>query len=273
MTFFAGPLPRQFAHRGASGTFPENTLAAFHAAREIGPLGFELDIHATADHEIVVFHDATVDRTTDGHGRVRDHTLAEIRGLDAGFGFSPDEGRTFPSRGRGVSVPTLREVLETFPETPLIIEIKQVESPLEESLAQLLQETASESRVLVFSLEQAPLDRYRALGRPWPTGFGPADVTEFLRRLNSGSWSGYRPPAAAFAVPVRWRGTQIVSAPFVGAAHDLGCEVFVWTVNEPAEIGALLDLGVDGVISDYPERLMRIVSERASSPGRHREGR
>ncbi|HUP01555.1 MAG TPA: glycerophosphodiester phosphodiesterase family protein, partial [Gemmatimonadota bacterium] len=166
-------------------------------------------------------------------------------------------------RAQGVTIPTLREVLETFSGTPLIIEIKQTEPPIEEDLARLLHETGSEPRALVFSLEQGPLDRYRALGGVHPTGFGPGDVAEFMRRLGSGAWDGYRPPAAAFAVPVRWRGTQIVSAAFTDTAHALGCEVFVWTINEPRAMHALLDLGADGLISDYPERLRQVVAERA----------
>lgn len=264
MTFFAGPLPRQFAHRGASGTFPENTFAAFRAAHEMGAERFELDIHSSADGEIVVFHDATVDRTTDGTGQVRNLQLSELRELDAGFRFSPDGGRTFPFRGEGITIPTLREVLGGFPDTPLIIEIKQTEPPMEERLARLLHETGAEPRALVFSLEQMPLDHYRALERSQPTGFGPVDVAEFLRRLGSDAWDGYRPPAVAFAVPVRWRGTQIVSTPFVRAAHGFGCEVFVWTVNDPREMHTLLNMGVDGLISDFPDRLNRVVAERAA---------
>ena len=127
MTFFSGPLPRQFAHRGASGTHPENTLASFRRARDEGAEAFELDVHRTADGEIVVFHDPTLERTTDGRGQLAGLTLAELRNLDAGSRFSPDGGRTHPFRGQDVRVPTLGEVLEEFPGLPVIIEIKQIE--------------------------------------------------------------------------------------------------------------------------------------------------
>lgn len=260
--FFAGPLPRRFAHRGASGTNPENTLAAFRDALDLGAEGFELDVHRTVDGHVVVFHDDTLERTTDGTGRVRDRTLAELRGLDAGFRFSPDAGRSFPFRGAGVGIPTLEEVLEAFPEVPLIIEVKQELPPLEEDLARLLRERGAGGRCLVFSLEQGPLTRYRDLEPEQPTGFGPQDVSDFLRRLGSDAWTDYRPPAVAFAVPTRWHGTQIVSRPFVDAAHGFGCEVYVWTVNDPREMEALLELGVDGLITDFPERLSRLLSGR-----------
>lgn len=263
--FFAGSLPRRFGHRGAAGTYPENTLPSFAAALELGAEGFELDVHRTADGEIVVFHDDTLERTTDGRGAISEKTLEELRRLDAGHRFSTD-GRTFPFRGAGIVIPTLEEVLDTFPDVPVIIEIKQIVPPMEKELARLLQCTRTGPRVLVFSLRQEALDRYRALRAEQATGFGPDDVADFLRRTGSNDWGGYRPPGVAFAVPVQWRGTQIVSRPFVEAAHRAGCEVFVWTVNEPREMRNLLDLGVDGLISDYPERLSRIVARREDRP-------
>ncbi|MGH7570867.1 MAG: glycerophosphodiester phosphodiesterase [Gemmatimonadota bacterium] len=262
MTFFSGPLPRQFAHRGASGTHPENTLAAFREARAAGAEGFELDVQRTADGEIVVFHDPTLDRTTDGRGALAQFTLAELRELDAGGRFTLDQGSTHPFQGRGVSIPTLREVLEEFPRLPIIVEIKQVEPPLEEDLQQVIWDCDAEDWTLVFSLAQEPLDRYRVLAHEQPTGFGPEDVADFLGRVNSGAWDGYEPPAAAFAVPVHWHGLQIVSAPFVEAAHRFDREVFVWTVNEEREMERLLDLGVDGLISDFPARLAEMVQRR-----------
>lgn len=263
--FFVGPLPRQFAHRGASGTHPENTMEAFRAAIELGSEGFELDVHRTSDGHVVVFHDDTLDRTTDGSGTVHTRSLEELQALDAGFRFSPDGGRSFPFRGAGVRIPTLAEVLEGFPGIPIIIEIKQVSPPLEEDLARLLRENGAAERCLVFSLEQSPLTRYRDLEPEQPTGFGPEDVSEFLRRLGSDAWVDYRPQAVAFAVPPTWHGTQIVSRPFVDAAHGFGCEVYVWTVNEPREMEALLELGVDGLITDFPERLANVLSGRTIS--------
>ena len=139
--FFAGELPRKFAHRGASGTHPENTMEAFRAGLEGGAEGFELDVHRSADGHIVVFHDDVLDRTTDGSGPIRERSLAELRELDAGFRFSPDGGRSFPFRGSGIRIPALRDVLEAFPDTPLIIEVKQVLPALEQDLARLLRET------------------------------------------------------------------------------------------------------------------------------------
>ena len=98
--FFTGPKPRLFAHRGASGEVPENTMAAFRRAVEVGVPYVELDVHATRDGQVVVFHDETLERTTNGQGKVQEHTLAELQQLDAGYWFSADDGRQFPFRWR-----------------------------------------------------------------------------------------------------------------------------------------------------------------------------
>ncbi len=264
--FFAGRRPRVFGHRGASGTHPENTLVSFQAAIERGASAIELDVHRSRDGVIVVFHDDTLERTTNGRGTVREQTLEELRALDAGFRFSPDAGSTFPFRGAGVGIPTLEEVCRGFPGVPLIIEIKQADPPLEKDLAQVLQSTGADARALVFSLHQEPVDRFRELRPEWAAGFGPGDVSAFLDRLAADRWDGYHPPGAAFAVPVRWHATRIVNAPFVQAAHDHACEVYVWTINEPGAMHALLDLGVDGIITDFPERANQVLAERGEEP-------
>ncbi len=264
MVFFDGPKPRQFGHRGARGTHPENTMVAFDAGIEMGAEAFELDVHTSAEGEIVVIHDSTLDRTTDGRGKVRDQSLDELKVLDAGYNFTLDDGESFPFRGQGIRVPMLAEVLDAFPDVPIIIEIKQDDPPLESQLDILLRSMNAQSRVLVFSLKQGPLNRYRDLVSRHQTGFGPNDVAGFMRRMVSKRWNGYDPPGAAFAVPVNWQGIPIVSKAFVRAAHAIDREVFVWTVNEVDEMNALLDLGVDGLISDFPERLRRVVAGRTA---------
>jgi glycerophosphoryl diester phosphodiesterase len=264
--FFGAPLPRAFGHRGASGTHPENTLVSFRAALEKGAGAFELDVHRSADGEIVVFHDATLERTTNGKGLVRSHTMAELRELDAGFRFSPDGGRTFPFRDAGITIPTLREVCEGFEDTPIVIEIKQTQPPLEEELAQVLHLAGANDHALVFSLHQEPVRRYRAAATASLTGFGPDEVADFLGRMKSGDWESYHPLGLAFAVPIHWYGTRIVSRAFVDAAHRVGCEVYVWTINDPQEMHTLLDLGVDGLITDYPDRMSAVLAERGDPP-------
>ena len=122
--YFDTPLPHLFAHRGASGEAPENTLPAFERAVEHGIRYLELDCHGTADGEIVICHDAELSRTTDGEGPISEHSLAKLEQLDAGYRFSRD-AESFPYRNRGVRMPTLRTVLEAFPKQHLNLEVKQ----------------------------------------------------------------------------------------------------------------------------------------------------
>ena len=122
--FLAGGNPLVMAHRGGQGLWPPNTLFAFERAVEMGADILEMDIHASADGVLIVHHDDTVDRTTNGSGAIRDHTLTELKELDAGYHWSADGGETYPFRGKGMRIPTLEEVLEAFPKTRLNIDIK-----------------------------------------------------------------------------------------------------------------------------------------------------
>jgi len=239
-------------------------MVAFDTGIEMGAEAFELDVHTSADGEIVVIHDSTLGRTTDGRGEVRDQSLDALKVLDAGYNFTLDNGETFPFRGQEIRIPTLAEVLDAFPEVPIIVEIKQDDPPLESQLDVLLRSMNAQSRVLVFSLKQGTLNRYRDLVSRHQTGFGPKDVAGFMRRMVSKRWNEYEPPGAAFAVPVKWRGIPIVNRAFVQAAQAIDREVFVWTVNEVDEMNTLLDLGVDGLISDFPKRLRRVVAGRTA---------
>src|SRR5439155_681601 len=128
--YLGGPRPRLFAHRGASGLVPENTLDAFAAGLKAGAERLELDVHATADAVVVVLHDETLERTTDGAGAARALPLAAVERLDAGYRFRAPDG-TYPYRDRGLRVPTLAALLEAFPGVPLNIEVKQKEPPIE----------------------------------------------------------------------------------------------------------------------------------------------
>src|SRR5918998_1323473 len=143
-----GGWPVNLAHRGASALAPENTIEAFRLAVEAGAGGLELDVHVTRDGHIVVIHDATVDRTTNGTGAVSEMTLEELRRLDAGHNFSPDGGPTRPYRGRGVRVPTLREVLREFPGVAVNIDIKAGNPGIEETVLGVLCEANALGRAL-----------------------------------------------------------------------------------------------------------------------------
>jgi len=254
------PKPRLFAHRGASGAFPENTMESFAAGLDGGAWMLELDVHGTRDGEVVVFHDATLERVTDGHGLVRDRTLAELRALDAGFGFvGADGGRPF--RGRGVRIATLDEVLEAFPTAALNIEIKQLEPAIEWAVLARLDRQDARERVLLAAEDQRILDRIRAAAPDMLSGSSAEEVYRFHLSLADPGIS-YRPPGAALQVPPFYEGIEVVSAPFVERAHACGVEVHVWTINAPGEVERLLDLGVDGIMTDYPVMAAEVFARR-----------
>jgi glycerophosphoryl diester phosphodiesterase len=251
-----------FAHRGASGELPENTLDAFEAGLAAGAQILELDVHASADGEIVVIHDATLERVSQGSGLVREHSLRELRQLDAGYRFVT-VGGDFPFRGKGLGIPTLAEVLARFPGTPLNIEIKQEGEGVIERVLATIDRFGARGRVLL-AAERLPL--MTAIRRAAPdvlTGFCAEEVAEFLSHVASPR-AGYRPVGAALQVPPVYGVVEIVTEASVEAAHELGVEVHVWTINDPVEIERLLDIGVDAIMSDYPARAAPLLERRRS---------
>ena len=250
--------PTNFAHRGASARAPENTLEAFRAAVEAGAGGLELDVHMTLDREIVVIHDATVDRTTNGSGAVAEMTLDELRSFDAGYRFSLDGGRTYPYRGRGLRVPTLAEIYEDFPDVSVNMEIKEGQPGVEERVAEVIR--GAEERTLVASSHHAVVGRFRKVsGGRISTGASRLEIGAFylLSRLRI-EWLA-RPAYDALQVPVEHGGITLVTPRFIEAAHSRGVRVDVWTINDPGEMRRLLDLGVDGLMTDDPETLTRLL--------------
>jgi glycerophosphoryl diester phosphodiesterase len=260
----AGRLwPVNFAHRGASARAPENTLEAFRLAVEAGAGGLELDVRMTRGGEVVVIHDATVDRVTDGSGAVAGMTLDEVRRFDAGYSFSPDGGRTFPYRGRAVRIPTLAEVYEEFPDIYVNADIKEAQPEAEEAVLSVIKDAAAEGRTLVASTDHAVLRRFRKVsGGHISTGASRREIAAFyvLSRLHLEALVS--PAYEALQVPVEHRGIKLVTPRFVRAAHSRGVRVDVWTINDVAEMNQLLDLGVDVIMTDRPEVLESLLRER-----------
>lgn len=260
--FFTGPYPRLFAHRGASGEAPENTIVAFRRAVEIGVPYAELDVQATSDGQIVVIHDKTLERTTNGRGKVQEHTLAELQQLDAGYWFSPDGGQTFPFRSTGTTIPTLAAVFRSCPELRFTVEIKQSDPPIEELVVAVVRECGRAEEVILASEHDSVLSRVRVIAPEMATSFAVGEGLELLQRVSTAQLEGYRPPGQALQAPVTFHGLLLITTETVTAAHALGLEVHVWTINDPREMERLFDLGVDGIMSDFPARLLAVVQGR-----------
>ena len=259
--YLDGPRPRLFGHRGASGVVPENTLDAFAAGVHAGADHLELDVHATADGEIVILHDDVVDRTTDGSGPVRSFELTALRGLDVGYRFRAPDG-TYPYRGRGLGIPTLAELLAALPDVPLNIEVKQAEPPIVAAVLAVLDRFGARERTLLAAEDGAIMTSIRAAAPDVLTSFSAPEVAEFVYRLRDGELAGYRPPGIALQVPPAFGDVQIITEASVGAAHELGLEIHAWTINDEVEMDRLLDLGVDALITDFPARAAAVLRRR-----------
>jgi len=201
----------------------------------------------------MVIHDETLDRTTDGSGPVRALAHAALARLDAGHRFRAPDG-TYPFRDRGIRLPTLAALLEAFPDVPLNIEIKQETPPIEAAVLATLDRFAARERVLLAAEDGTIMERIRRAAPGVLTGFSAPEVAEFIGRVRAGQLAGYRPAGIALQVPPAFRDTVIVDAETVAAAHSLGVEVHVWTINDEAEMERLLALGVDGIMTDLPSR-------------------
>jgi glycerophosphoryl diester phosphodiesterase len=254
--FFAPHLhPRLFAHRGASGHCPENSLPAFALALELGAPYLELDVRMSRDGHVMVHHDETVARTTEGSGAVGEMTLEALRALDAGHWFRRNGEEVYPFRGQGIAIPTLGEVLRAFPLALLNIEVKQETPPMEGALERVLVRHGALGRVLLTAESGGTMRRIRArLGDRVATGISAPEGADLAQWILGGRTGRPRPAGQALQIPERLAGREYITAQFVEAVHGIGLEVHVWTVNDPQRMGDLLGMGVDGIMTDFPER-------------------
>lgn len=238
------------AHRGAAALAPENTMAAFAMAVELGADAIELDLHVSRDGELVVIHDNTLDRTTDGEGPVHARSLQELKQLDA--------GRWFGESFAGQRIPTLAEVLDRFSgKVPLALEIKAGSAffrGIEERVVSVLREHQVVSRVAVASFDHYALLRLKELE--------PCLRTAALLVGRPVSMSAVAGPSKADAMALEF---SLVTKTEVDACRAAGLQLVVWVVNEPAQMRYFIDLGVDGIITDSPDLLRQVLSEQRES--------
>ncbi|MDE3064540.1 MAG: glycerophosphodiester phosphodiesterase [Acidobacteriota bacterium] len=264
-----------YAHQGGSFEGPSSTLFAIEEALAHGATAIELDVHATRDRHIVVCHDETVDRTTNHAGAIADLTLAQLREMDNAYwwiegdavtpGRAPEE---YPHRAkapgdRRFGVATLEEVAVAFPAVLMNLDIKRgapVVEPYEQLLVDELVRLELVDRVMVASFLDDAIASFRALASDVATSAATQETATFFFSLREGT--AVVPPVQAFQVPASFGDITVVDELFVTAAHDAGVAVHVWTINDPAEMARLVDLGVDAVITDRPSVLSRLLEER-----------
>ncbi|HEU0013424.1 MAG TPA: glycerophosphodiester phosphodiesterase [Longimicrobium sp.] len=260
--YLAG-APLLIAHRGGSALAPENTLTAFRRALDWWRADLlEIDVQPTRCGEAVVIHDATVDRTTDGAGPVARFSLDEIRRLDAGHRFTPDGGRSFPFRGTGVRLSTLREVLEALPDARVNVEIK--DGRAQDAVRAAIYDLDAQHRVLVAAGDAR--NRRRLADYPGPTSAGAQQLYAFYALHLARLARFHRPTVDAHQMPERNGGRQVLNPRWVAEAHAHNLAVHVWTVDEEADMRRLLAWGVDGIITDRPDRLARVLHQTHGRP-------
>lgn len=232
-------------------------MEAFAGAVALGFTHIETDLRVTSDGVVICFHDATAERTTDGSGRLASMSWREVAGLDAGFRHRGADG--FSYRGRLIRVPTFEELVTSFPDIRVVVDLKA--DGMARALARILEAHALYERVIVGSFSDRRLDEIReATDDRVMTSTGSLATRRWLLASRLGrSVAGN---ARALQVPRQTRGVRVVDARLVRVAHDSGLHVHVWTVNEPEEMRRLLDLGVDGLVTDRPDLLREVLRDR-----------
>lgn len=261
----ANGRPLVIAHRGASGSHPENTLPAFLRAIELGSDIVELDLRMTKDGHVVVIHDASVDRTTNGQGLVAELTLAQIKALDAGCAFSPDGGKTFPFKGQGITVPTLEEVLTALPKQLLMLELKVGTTRMVRQVIATLRRLRALERVSIelFSIKTKLAKLMRSLEPKLTTGHTRAELVRFIAMAKLGLGWRFRRRGFAIEMPPRRNRLAVSTKRTLRAAARRGIPMFVWTVNNEKDMRRFLDWGAAGLFTDNPEVLRKLVDSGA----------
>ncbi len=260
---FFGGAPLLIAHRGGAALAPENTMEAFQqAVCEWDADILEMDVRLTADDRLVVVHDPTVDRTTNGGGAVRALAWSRLQRLDAGYAFrNPQGDRSW--RGRGVRLPLFAEVVAAFPDTRIVVEPKA-----REAAAPLLREiraARAEERVLIGAELESNRGGARGYGGPWGASRRQSALFWSLHHLGLAGRL-YAPKADGFQLP-EWSGRlRAVTPRMIRAAHAANLPVFVWTVNDPRDMRRLLNWGVDGIMTDRPDLLAAALNQLAARP-------
>lgn len=249
------------AHRGFSGRFPENTMLAFEKAAELPIDGLEMDIYATKDDVLVISHDDSVARMTNGDGRIQEYTLAELKKLDAGYRFSPDGGQTYPFREQGITIPTMEEVLERFTDLWINVDIKQHEPRIVRLFCDLIRRHNAEKQLCVGSFSSETVAQFRDACPEVTTLASRSEIFQLYslhffhlsQLFGRGGHAMQLPPQQKTRLGITF---DLASARFLEAAHRHDMALHLWTINNKAEVKRFVDLGIDGIITDYPDRAL-----------------
>ncbi len=263
-------------HRGAGGEVPGNTIESFGHLLDLLPGAIlELDVWGTRDGRIVVYHDELLDHETDGRGPVSFLTYEELRKIDRGYRVSWDGGQSFPFRNRGYRIPLLEDVIKEFPSSRISIDVKQHDTGFAAKVMKMLEENDAVERIILGSFSGG-INRYLCRwSNDTVTSFRTGEVLKFTLFHIIHTACLYKKKNDAMMIPefispggevtedeYGKRGIRIVSERFIKDAHRLGVPVFIWTINREENMRRLIDWGVDGIVTDYPSRLKKVMREK-----------
>ncbi|WP_409303405.1 glycerophosphodiester phosphodiesterase [Peribacillus sp. SCS-155] len=264
--FFQNGRPLVIAHQGGELLAPSNTMAAFQNAADLGVDVLETDIHITKDGHLVAIHDPSVDRTTNGTGKVSDFTLEEIQTLDAGYHFKDLQGQ-YSYRGKGVYIPTVEEMFREFPDMRIEIEIKDDNPPkrIEEmasKLWDLIEEYHMEHKVLIASFDQDILRTFEKYSKGKTAMVaGKQEVTRFVIFHKIFLPNLYSPDVDAFQVPTEESIFDLTDGNLIRGAHRRGLQMHYWTIDDPKTMEKLLKSGADGILTNRPDLLLELMNK------------
>lgn len=253
-----GSAPLVVAHRGGMGLWPENTLFAFERATALDVDMLDMDVRLSRDGQLLVIHDADVGRTTNGSGAVAELDANDVQKLDAGYRWTADGGESYPYRNQGIRIPTFAEVLARYPRSAKSVELKDAEPAAAEQLCQLLKAANQEQRVVVSSFFESSLRAFREQCPTIATAAGPTSIKILVMLHWLGLERALSPSYQVLAVPES-QGPLVVNAALIEDAQARGLTVHLWTINEQPAMRHLLDIGAQGLFTDYPDRALQLL--------------
>lgn len=249
------------AHQGGDGIAPGNTMFAFQNAVDMGVDVLEMDLHITKDNVLVLIHDETIDRTTDGTGEVESMTLDEIKQFDAGYDWSNDNDATFPSRGKGITIPTLEEVFTTFPQMKMTIEIKKSNTSMIQPFCEMIRKYDMQDKIVVASFYDEKIKEFRETCPEVATSSAKNETTVFVLLSKVFLTGFYSPQFYSLQVPEESSGITVMTESFIHAAHERNLAVEPWTINDKETMQKFIEWGVDGIMTDRPDIMLEILGK------------
>ncbi|WP_078546313.1 glycerophosphodiester phosphodiesterase [Litchfieldia alkalitelluris] len=253
--------PLVIAHRGGAGVAPENTLYAFRVSERLGVDAIELDVRMSKDGELVVIHDETVDRTTNGVGFVSNLTLKELKSLDAGYRLKMRD-RGYPFRHKGITIPTLEEVFQEIKHTSIVLELKDTNPTVEKKVAKLIKKYDMKKRVIVGSFNDDSIKRFAdrtdgkvAIG----TGSKALRFYVILHKLHLDRL--YPLKRNAVQIPVKVGNINLTTDRLIKTIKERNIAIHYWTINDEKTMKKLIKKNVDGIITDYPNKLLKLLND------------